>query len=77
MGAEHLNGNNVFFFNYVTSLHSYWDDVIMYAWMSMEFWCNDTDKGNGSIRRETCPSATLSTTNSTSTGKGLKQDLRC
>jgi hypothetical protein len=42
----------------------------------MKFWCNDTDKGNRSILRETCPSATLSTTNSTWTGKGLKQDLR-
>ena len=34
-------------------------------WMSMEHWWNDTDRGNWSAGRETCPSATLSTTNST------------
>jgi hypothetical protein len=41
----------------------------------MKFWCKDTDMGNRGILRETCPSATLSTTNSTLAGKGLKQDL--
>jgi hypothetical protein len=58
MGAEHLNGNKSVF-NCVSLLCCSWDDVVMCAWMSMKFWCNDTDKGNGSILRETCPSATF------------------
>ena len=35
------------------------------GWMSMEQWWNDTDRGNWSTGRKTCPNATLSTTNLT------------
>jgi hypothetical protein len=32
--------------------------------MNMEHWWDDADRGKPNIRRRTCPSATLSTTNS-------------
>jgi hypothetical protein len=53
--------------NYTTEVHES---------INMEHWRKDTDKGNRSVRRKPCPSATLSTTNLILIGLGLKQSLR-
>jgi len=34
-------------------------------WMSVEHWCNDTERGNWSTGRKPCPNDTLSTSNLT------------
>jgi hypothetical protein len=41
----------------------------------MEHQWNEIDRGKPTTRRKTCPSATLSTTNSTWTDLGLNPDL--
>ena len=42
----------------------------------MEHQWNEIDRGKSTIRRKTCPSATLSTTNLTSTDPGSNPGLR-
>jgi hypothetical protein len=45
--------------------------------MNTELWRNYTDRGNRNTGRETCPSATLLTTNLTWTGLGSNTGLCC
>jgi hypothetical protein len=47
------------------------------TWVNMEQRWNDTDRRNRRIRRETCFSATLSSTNLIWTALGANQSLRC
>jgi hypothetical protein len=42
--------------------------------MSVEHWWNNTDGGNQSTYRKTCPIATLSISNPTSVGMALNLD---
>jgi len=37
--------------------------VVVYEWMSMEHWWNDTDRGNWNSERKTCPKRHTSATN--------------
>jgi hypothetical protein len=63
------------------SLEHWWNDTdrgkLKYCerYLSMEHWWNDTDRGNRSTGRDTCPSATLSITDSTWTGLGANPGL--
>jgi hypothetical protein len=43
--------------------------------MSMQHWCNDTDRGKPKYWEKSCPSATLSTTNLICTVLRSKPDL--
>jgi hypothetical protein len=57
---------------YLTTLAS-----LIYKWMCIGYWCSDTDRGNRSTWRKTCPSVTLSITNLTLTALVLNPALRC
>ena len=45
------------------------------GWMSMEQWWNDTDRGSGSMGRQTCPKRTMSTKKRRGSNQKLREEI--